>query len=177
MCYTYPMVSTPSEPDLERLSTWQAGLARQAEQLRAEIGVKQADLARVEERLALLTRLIEVETSGQPVASTSDGGDTRREPRAPSTGPLGTSTPGLEDAVEEILRTAGAPLHISEIREALVTQGVPIPGRGDDANIIIRLSRVEDRFTRTARGTYGLAEWGIPAVKSKRRKPARVAAR
>jgi hypothetical protein len=91
--------------------------------------------------------------------------------------PARTATSDLEDAVEELLRAAGEPLHISKIRETLVAQGVPIPGRGDDANIIVRLRRFEDRFTRTARGTYGLAEWGIPALRSKTRKRPRRAAR
>jgi hypothetical protein len=87
------------------------------------------------------------------------------------------STPDLENAVEELLRAAGEPLHISSIRSALLTRCVPIPGRGDEANIILRLRRVEDRFTRTARGTYGLAEWGIPALKRKTRKRRRTVAR
>jgi hypothetical protein len=91
--------------------------------------------------------------------------------------PARTGTSDLEDAVEEILHAAGAPLHISDIRERLMEQGVPIPGRGDDANIIVRLRRFEGRFTRTARGTYGLSEWGIPALKSKTRKQRRTGAR
>jgi hypothetical protein len=144
-----------------------AALVRQAEELRGEIRTKQSDLARVEERLALVTKLIEMETRAQAGALASDGEGTPTGPPGPITSPARLD---LEDAVEEILRAAGAPLHISNIRERLVAQGVPIPGRGDDANIIVRLRRFEDRFTRTARGTYGLAEWGIPALRSKTRK-------
>jgi hypothetical protein len=170
------VVPTPQEPDLDGLTAWQAGLARHAEELRAEIRAKQAELAQVEERLTLVTKLIEVETRGRADAS-SNRQIAPTEPLLPATGSARNSPPGLEDAVEEILRAAGTPLHIANIRETLTAKGVPIPGRGDDANIIVRLRRFEDRFTRTARGTYGLAEWGIPELKSKARKKRRAAAR
>ena len=58
-------------------------------------------------------------------------------------------------------------MHISDIRSSPLEKGIPIPGRGDEANVIVRLRRLEDRFTRTARGTYGLAEWKLPALASK----------
>ena len=166
------MVDTHSEPDLAGLSAWQATLTRQAEDLRSEIRAKQNDLVQVEERLSLVTKLIDVETRAQ--AGTPES---HRRATAPTDVPARGITPDLEHAVEGILRTAGAPLHISKIRETLIAQGIPIPGRGDDANIIVRLRRSEDRFTRTARGTYGLAEWGIPAIVSKTRKRRRTATR
>jgi hypothetical protein len=168
------MVATNGEPDLDGLSAWRAALVRQAEELRGEIRTKKTDLAQVEERLTLVTKLIEMETAG---AAAPDGEGAPTGPPGPIAVPARTATSDLEDAVEEILRAAGAPLHISNIRETLVAQGIPIPGRGDDANIIVRLRRIEDRFTRTARGTYGLAEWGIPTLKSKTRKQRRTAAR
>jgi hypothetical protein len=171
------MVANNGQPDLDGLSSWQAALVRQAEQLRGEIRTKQTDLAQVEERLALVTKLIEMETRTQASALAPDGEGTPTGAPGPVAVPARTGTSDLEDAVEEILRAAGAPLHISDIRERLMAQGVPIPGRGDDANIIVRLRRFEDRFTRTARGTYGLAEWGIPALKSKTRKQPRTGAR
>src|SRR6266545_7388679 len=167
------MVATNGEPDLNSLSAWQASLVRQAEELRGEIRIKQTDLAQVEERLVLVTKLIEMETRAQAGAPTPNGEAAPTGPPAPIAVPAHTATSDLEGAVEEILRAAGTPLHISNIRETLVAQGVPIPGRGDDANIIVRLRRFEDRFTRTARGTYGLAEWGIPALRSKTRKQRR----
>ena len=163
------MVGTQSEPDLDALSSWRATLEAQAESLRLEIGAKQAELGHVEQRLSLVTKLIDVETHAgtgrvathmEGVSAASGAGDLAER----------STTGDLEQAVEEILRAAGSPLHISKIREALVAGGFPIPGRGDDANIIVRLRRSEDRFTRTARGTYGLAEWGIPGLVSKSRR-------
>lgn len=167
------MVGTKDNPSLNDLSTWQAALTGQLEELRREVRSKQMALAQVEERLALVTKLIEVETRTQGGALSSNT-DTTAPTRASSTdvGGRGSSL-DLEAAVEEILRAAGAPLHISAIRDALIARGVPIPGRGDEANIIVRLRRIDDRFTRTARGTYGLVEWGIPAFarKTRRRRP------
>jgi hypothetical protein len=174
------MVDTNVEPDLKNLFAWQAALNRQAEDLRSDIRTKQADLANVEERLSLVTKLIDVETRAESGAAEPNGEMKVTAPasRTPSDEPArAVPTTDLEQAVEEILRAAGAPLHISEIRATLIEQQVPIPGRGDDANVIVRLRRFEDRFTRTARGTYGLAEWGIPAVSSKTRKRRRTTAR
>jgi len=166
------MVATHGEPDIENLSAWQAALTRQAEDLRSDIHTKQSDLARVEERLSLVTKLIDVETRAEGgAAEPSKMNVAALMSRTPSDEPARAGvTTDLEQAVEEILRAAGVPLHISEIRATLIEQQVPIPGRGDDANIIVRLRRFDDRFTRTARGTYGLAEWGIPALASKTRK-------
>jgi hypothetical protein len=162
------MVATEGEVDLDTLSAWKTTLTSQAEGLRAEIRMRQTDLARVEERVALVTKLIEVETRAQvAIPEQNDEIISGVAPASPAGMPTPASAPDLEGAVEKILRAEGKPLHISNIQEALVAQGVPIPGRGDEANIIVRLRRFEDRFTRTARGTYGLTEWHIPAVARK----------
>lgn len=170
------MAARSSQPDLDGLSTWQVALTDRAEDLRAKIIAQQADLAQVEERLTLVTKLIEVETRAMAGTPAADGGSASKSDSVLTIRPMRKVTSDLEDAVEEILRDAGKPLHISAIRETLMARGVPIPGRGDDANIIVRLRRVEERFTRTARGTYGLAEWKIPALKSKPRKARRTTA-
>src|SRR5680860_316305 len=146
------MVATNGEPDIDGLSTWQASLTRQAEDLRNEIRTKKAALAQVEERLSLVTKLIEVETRARAATREPNGqvGAPTRMTSPAVRARAATGTADLEQAVEEILRAAGAPLHISEIREKLIAERVSIPGRGDDANIIVRLRRFEDRFTRTA---------------------------
>ena len=166
------MVFTDSQPDLNGLSTWRASLARQVEELRQAITTHQAELAQVEEKLALVTKLIDAESRGQVSSLDINGADEAATSLLQPSSQL--SRPAdLETTVEEILRDAGAPLHISDIRGALLERGVPIPGRGDDANIIVRLRRYDERFTRTARGTYGLAEWGLAALKTTKRKPRR----
>lgn len=164
-------------PELDRLTSWEAALAKEADELRASIRAAQEKLAEVEERLTLVGRLVQIEMRAQ--SSDSGRPSTSQETRqraslaseaTPWTAPVPDGSLELEDAVEAILREAAGPLHISAIRKALVEGGVPIPGRGDDANIIVRLRRFDRRFTRTARGTYALAEWGLPALPGPRRR-------
>jgi chromosome segregation ATPase len=157
------MTATDHEPDRENLTSWEATLSRQAEDLRGEIGAKQAELSGVEERLKLVRRLLELEAHGTPSNRRSDG-------KASASKALATKPPELEQAVTQILRDAGKPLHIADIRAELIDRQVPIPGRGDDANIIVRLRRLDEQFTRTGRGTYALAEWGLEPLASARRR-------
>ncbi len=98
------------------------------------------DLAREQERLNLLERLRNLDATPieEPVTAAA--------PRS-----------GLEDAVVEYLRLAGKPIHISVLRSRLVEDGVPIPGKGIDANVITRISR-DARIARAPgkRGYYVL---------------------
>jgi hypothetical protein len=144
--------------DPEQLHAWFLALDERVRVLRRQVTEKQAELASEEEQLTLVRRLVELRNGKKgPTVATNEA--------KTSTGSRKTSAShDLELAVEHILRDAGSPLHISTIRAQLVERGVPIPGRGDDANIIVRISQLEDRFTRTARGTYGLAEWGMAAL-------------
>ena len=73
-----------------------------------------------------------------------------------------TALPEIEDRIEEVLQSNGKPMHITDIRATLIRIGVPLPGRGDEANIILRLRRASERFVRTGRGTYALTAWKIP---------------
>lgn len=74
-----------------------------------------------------------------------------------STSSMDVGTMQLEEAAIQLLREAGRPLHVSQIRRELVKRGVTIPGQGLDANVIARLARCSD-FVRVARGTYTLME-------------------
>jgi hypothetical protein len=169
------MVPTNGEPAPEDLTTWQQNLVRRANELRTEVGAKQAELARVEERLNLVRKLLELDGS----AGAADGNVTRAnagasETKVAATPPTTAKGVDLEGAVSEILREAGTPLHISDIRAALIDRHVPIPGKGDEANIIVRLRRLDRQFTRTARGTYALAEWGLQShAPTRKRRPRR----
>ncbi len=70
-----------------------------------------------------------------------------------------TTAERLGEAVAAILDEVGEPMHMKDIRAALTSRGVPLPGRGADANVIVHLSRMPDLFVRTSRGTYGLTKW------------------
>ena len=143
------MSPTNREPGPTDLAAWEESLVRQADGLRSEISAKQGDLTGVEEKINLVRKLRELDaregaTKGNPNgADANPGGSTDPRPLAKGQ--------DLEAAIVEVLRQAGAPLHISEIRAALIERRVPIPGRGDEANIIVRLRRLDEQFTRTAR--------------------------
>lgn len=159
------MVGTDETPDLERLYAWKESLKAKAEALQADLEAKHVALAQLEERLALVSKLIEVEVRDNGDEPTRETVSASLAQKSNSQKPA--KSQGLEDAVEEILAAAGEPTHISTIREELVKRGTPIPGRGDDANIIVRLRQDQGRFTRTARGTYALAKWGLPPLASR----------
>jgi hypothetical protein len=145
------------------LRTWSDSLARDIEELRAEAQRCQAALSRAEEQQALVQRLLQLDEQRSDSAlgvGANELGDL--ESLASSSRPEGNRS--LEESVAEILTNADRPLHISDIRAQLVSNGVRIPGRGDDANIIVRLRKDPERFTRTARGTYALASWGLPSL-------------
>jgi hypothetical protein len=159
------MVDTHTPPSPADLHKWKQDLLQKASELKIEIRLRQVELSQVEERITLVSRLIAVDS-----IESSTAGSELAEVIAPSLIPQSSrlSNEGeLEDEVEALLRVAGGPMHISSIREALIANGVQIPGRGDEANIIVRIRKIPDRFTRTARGTYALPEWGIPEMTTK----------
>jgi hypothetical protein len=149
---------------LEDLRGWKIALTSQVESLRLEIQGRSTLLGAIEEKLSLVRRLLELNErlSRGEVEGTIHDSEERRPPNGAEL---------VEDAAEQILSDGGEPMHISAIRGALLQRGCPIPGRADDANVIVRLSKYPERFIRTARGTYALAAWGIPAMKSKRKRP------
>ena len=60
------------------------------------------------------------------------------------------------------------PVHYRTLLQAIMANGKLIPGKDPGANLISHLSR-DNRFVRTAPGTYGLEEWGLKPM-SKNRK-------
>lgn len=61
-----------------------------------------------------------------------------------------------------------SPFHYRDLAEGIMSQGTPIPGKDPIANLLAHISR-DQRFVRVGAGTYGLTEWGIEPVISKRR--------
>jgi hypothetical protein len=148
------------------LRVWSASLSQEIADLRAELQRCQSALAEAEEKQALVQRLLELD--GQPSEPLPNpNGDEAGEPSRRATTMTRRAVPtshDLEDAVAAILEEAKKPLHVSDIRLRLISEGVRIPGRGDDANVIVRLRKAPERFTRTARGTYALASWRLPSL-------------
>jgi hypothetical protein len=138
----------------ESLQAWSEKIEREIADITSQILPLQKRLDAAREKLDLVRRIRHLMVPG--VASVAGN------VKAIST-PLPTNTlPCIEDRIEEILRSSGKPMHIQDIRASLIQMGVPLPGRGDEANIILRLRRATDRFVRTERGTYALITWNIP---------------
>jgi hypothetical protein len=164
------------EPDdrLRELQRWTKATEKEIEDTAATIAPLEHRLLAAREKLDLLHRLTRLaETTEQHLVSgvsslqQSEPGDASNASRV--------GRPDLEGNLEQILKEAGSPMHISDIRKALVDRAVPLPGRGDEANIIVRLRRAPERFVRTGRGMYALTALGLPPVPpGKRRRRVRV---
>ena len=130
----------------------------QLEQAQRELADLQKSIKNWQERLDLVDRLLALEGTQTTTES-----------------PPRPSPDQLLSACEDLIRTAGHPLHISELHRALLANGMPIPGKGAEANLIVRLQRAGGRFVRTGRGTYGIPELGIAEVRPVRhvRRPRR----
>jgi hypothetical protein len=156
---------TPKQ-SLDQLQAWAREIESEMAEIRGAMTPLEQRLAAAKERHDLIQRLIRLteESPGQQQASTQRGSQP-----ASASGPQ-----DVEGHIELVLREAGAPMHISDLRRALVDRAVPLPGRGDEANIIVRLRRAPERFTRTGRGTYALTSLGLKEVPpAKRRRRAR----
>lgn len=87
--------------------------------------------------------------------------------------PVATRTPrrdALVQTVIDILREHGEPMPIRALMAEVESRGAPIPGRGEQANLISVITRVPD-IRRPARGMYGLREWqrdGAPTPAARR---------
>jgi hypothetical protein len=154
---------------LEDLEAWAQATEREIEEIRAQMLPLEQRMSAARERLDLIRRLIGLADGPKQQPSAPRTSSPLKQAPATKVPPMAT----LEDHVEAILSETGEPLHISALREALIKRGVPLPGRGDEANVIVRLRRDEARFTRTGRGTYALTAWGMPTVAPTRRKKVR----
>src|SRR5262249_36151956 len=141
--------------DPAALAAWEKAIEGEIAEIAATMTPLQKRLDAAREKLDLVQRLRHL------VA----GGGKPDKPSNPASSGAGTNTPlEVEGHIEAILEKAGEPVHIGSIRQQLIERGIPLPGRGDEANIILRLRRAPDRFVRTGRGMYGLSRWNIQAV-------------
>jgi hypothetical protein len=153
-------------PDNTALESWETSVRKEIDEITAAIEPLQVRLASARERLDLIQRLRHLAVG--PATVVADEAYTTGAALQRSGAAGGVD---IEAQLEDVLRKHGTPMHIRGIRQALVERGVPLPGRGDEANLILRLRRAPSRFTRTGRGIYALASLGIPEVPpTKRRK-------
>ena len=154
---------------LDELHQWSEQLSNEIISIEGKLTPLRAEIQRSKEELELvlgLIRLRESDDQESPFAAVQKNGANTNVSDDHVTG-------GLEQEVEKILKASGKPMHIGAIAECLRDAGVVIPGKGQEANIIVRLRRSSDRFTRTARGVYGISDWGLkemPVRKRRRRR-------
>ena len=61
------------------------------------------------------------------------------------------------DSAVKIIEDNGGSMHIGEIRRKLLEAGMPLPGKGTDANLIAKFQRSNGRIVRVGRGLYDIA--------------------
>lgn len=139
------------------LLRWREDAAGKLKDAEATLAEAQRRVEECRERVRLLDRLLVVEgVPSAPAADDHAGGNGDEPPR---------ERDDLLDACERVVREAGRPLHISELHAALLNQRIPVPGRGTQANLLVRLHRSNGRFVRTGRGTYAPASLGAQEVR------------
>ncbi len=151
----------------KQLQSWAEAAEAEIQELTAAMIPLQQKLQAARERLDLIHRLARLENPGG--SETSIQADAAGK-GSPSVLVSFQPSADVEDHLEAILAESGRPMHIRDLRKALIERGVPLPGRGEEANIILRLGRAKDRFVRTGRGQYGLPKWGIESVPLVQRK-------
>ena len=151
---------------LDELSAWERDIQ---DELKAVSGELESLLSRrdhLQAKLDLVRVLQGLERGAGPGERPDDTGGRSRQ----------TTAERIGEAVAAILDERGEPMHVRDIRAELIARGVPLPGRGADANVIVHLSRNPNTFVRTSRGTYGLTTWTPRKTKKPRSRSTKSAA-
>lgn len=164
------MEATQEYIDLLGLKQSHDQMTSRVEVIRSEINRLRQELSDLEVKLGLVSKLIELENRPNLAPADEPPPSVDLDESLAIDKAEVMSDDFIEIEVEAILEAAGSPMHISKIRNQLIERGVRIPGRGDDANIIVRLRKGDGRFIRTARGTYALPKWNLPSIDAKRTK-------
>lgn len=137
------------------LQTKRADVANDLERLREEVRRASDAIAVKEAQLRNLDDLLALEGGGGPTLVV--------EERRTSGNFLDTAYAILEDSQEGI--------HYRDLVEQLERRGVHVPGQDPAANLIAHITR-DQRFVRTARGTYGIAGIHAASPATRRRRVA-----
>ena len=151
------------------------------------VGVEQERFSQAEERLraaerelALLAELGRLrglaDLPGENRAGSEDRQETGRVAmNLPRSLMVHGAAPARRDALVQtviaILREHGKPMPIRALMAEVVSRGAPIPGRGEQANLISVITRVP-KIARRERGVYGLREWDLDGTTSAAQRPA-----
>jgi hypothetical protein len=137
----------------DELKVWEDELIGEQEKLARDLEPLLTRREELRMKLDLVQRLKNLESGDK----TQEGQPTLAMP--PIASPSSSVGSELQAAVRRILESRRKPMHVREIRGVLTEQGIPIPGKGTDANLIVHLRRAPTIFEPCGRGTYGLADW------------------
>jgi hypothetical protein len=143
--------------DEKTIKKWLAEIAEAITSNTAELERIRAKIAADKRRETALRALLDAETLSPALAAT---------------GPVGIDRHPIERGAMEVLKVVGKPIHVADLRRELIQRGVPIPGKGNDANVIVYLSRAPE-ISRVGKGLYALREWEMPQVPARRRRSPR----
>jgi len=62
-----------------------------------------------------------------------------------------------------------SPMHYIELTKSILSKGILIPGKNPSSNLLAHINR-DERFVRTASGTYGLRKWGLKEITVRKHK-------
>ena len=142
-------------------------LAERVRTRRDEIASLSEELRRAEKELELLLELARLGGIGRHGDSALAGVAPSSAVRSAGRAEGGTDRARLVQAVVDVLRVKGSPMHIQDLVAGVRHAGVEIPGRGSSANLIAHI-RTDDAIVRPVRGMYGLREWGLREKASSR---------
>ncbi len=149
--------------DEETVKGWLKEVTDRIEVNQAEVSRLRGEIAKDTQKQQALEALLGSEL---PVEEATAGHETR-EGLPAATGQVAEHP--IRRAAVAVLRESGQPLHISDLRRALEKRGIPIPGKGTDANVIVYLSRAAE-VCRVGKGLYALRGWGVPEVPPRHRR-------
>lgn len=114
--------------------------AAELEAAARELAEAQQRMSDAEARVKLLEDLLALEGGGHSTTSPASE----------------VASVDVVDATVAILEARGVPTSLADLRGALLERGVPLPGKGEPANLIARFQRSGGRIIRVGRGMYDL---------------------
>ena len=134
---------------LETLLEWKGQIEKELTEQKKKYAELGDELSTKENQLRNILSLLEIE------------GWTNHEQST-----LVTPSPMLIENASAIMNEIGKPIYYRELAMKMKDKGIAIPGTDPAANLLAHVNR-DERFDRTARGTYALKEWNLAKLKKR----------
>ena len=139
---------------------------KEMQSIESEVNSYQFRLQQISKELTNIMGLLEVWDENENIVPNNRHVDSSSNTTYERVSTINSSS-NFNDEIRIILEEDGNAMHISEICNRLYEKAIPLPGKGTQANVIVRIRRDPNQFTRTDNGTYALAEWGMPPMRTK----------